>query len=197
VRRLKIILCGISCLAVLVSGAQSPYADSMAAFQLHYKKELYSIIKNDTGGVRFYPVDASYKVVAAVQKLDGEKFFPMATSSGITKQAIRYAKLTFSLDGKEYVLYGYQLSMLLETEKYKNDFFIPFLDGNSGDESYVGGKYIDFSTTDITADKKLVIDFNRSYNPYCAFRAGYNCPIPPKENTLEIGIRAGEMDFNK
>ena len=121
----------------------------------------------------------------------------MATSSGMKKQAIKYARLRFTLDEKEYVLYGYQLSMLLETEKYKNDFFIPFTDGTTGIDSYIGGKYIDFSTTDITASNKLVIDFNRSYNPYCAFRKGYNCPIPPGENELTVEIRAGEMNFNK
>lgn len=169
----------------------------MAAFQLHYKQELYSIIKSDTSNVSFFPVEPGYRVTASVEKLNGEKFFAMATSSGITKQAIKYARLTFSLNGKEYVLYGYQLSQLLETEKYKNDFFIPFMDGASGTDSYMGGKYIDFSTTDITADNKLVIDFNRSYNPYCAFKKGYNCPIPPKENILTVEIRAGEMDFHK
>ena len=86
--------------------------------------------------------------------------------------------------------------MLLETEKYKNDFFIPFTDGTSGIDSYMGGKYIDFSTTDSSNDK-LLIDFNKSYNPYCAFKIGYNCPIPPKENALEVQIRAGEMNFVK
>ena len=96
------------------------------------------------------------------------------------KQAIKYARLRFTLDEKE----GRAIRVPafhagLENEKYKNDFFIPFTDGTTGIDSYIGGKYIDFSTTDITASNKLVIDFNRSYNPYCAFRKGYNCPIPP------------------
>ncbi len=196
-KRVRILLCGIGCLLAIVSAAQQTYLDSMTAFQLHYKKELYTMVKSDTAHVKFYPVEPGYRVMATVEKLTGEKFFPMATSSGMKKQAIKYARLKFNLDGKEYVLYGYQLSMLLETEKYKNDFFIPFTDGTSGFDSYIGGKYIDFSTTDITADNKLVIDFNRSYNPYCAFRKGYNCPIPPKENALTVQIWAGEMDFYK
>lgn len=185
--------------AILVSGAtfaQSAYSDSMAAFQEHYKKELSGIIQKDTTYVKFYPADSSYRVMATVEKLTGEKFFAMGTSSGKTKQAIRYARLRFTLHGKEYTLYGYQLSMLLETEKYKNDFFIPFTDATSGTDSYMGGKYIDFSTRDIT-NNKLLIDFNKSYNPYCAFKKGYNCPIPPQENALEVEIRAGEMNFVK
>ncbi|HEV7781751.1 MAG TPA: DUF1684 domain-containing protein [Chitinophagaceae bacterium] len=194
--RIKNILSGVCCIATIASTAQSSYKDSIAVFQLHYKSELYSIIKDDTAHIKFYPAETVYRVTAFVEKLSGEKFFPMATSSGITKQAIKYARLRFTLDGKAYILYGYQLSTLLETEKYKNDFFIPFTDGTTGTDSYMGGKYIDFSTTDIS-DNKLVIDFNRSYNPYCAFRKGYNCPIPPKENTLTAEIRAGEMNFDK
>ena len=43
----------------------------------------------------------------------------------------------------------------------------------------------------------LVIDFNKAYNPYCAYATGYNCPIPPRENNLPIAINAGEMNFGK
>jgi uncharacterized protein (DUF1684 family) len=193
----RILLC-IGCgLSSLVTEAQTSYLDSLLAFQHHYKKELYALIKEDTASVKFYPVDPNYRVLAKVERLSGEKFFPMATSSGISKQAIRYAKLTFLLNEKEYVLYGYQLSMLLETDKYKNDFFIPFLDGTSGTDSYIGGKYIDFSTKDISPANTLLLDFNRSYNPYCAFKKGFNCPIPPGENALTVEIWAGEMDFYK
>ena len=193
----KLIICIGCCLFSLTLAAQSSYEDSLDDYQFHYKKDLYSIIQKDTAQVKFYPVDVNYRVTAKAEKLSGQKFFPMATSSGMTKQAIKYVKLTFLLNGEEYVLYGYQLSMLLETEKYKDDFFIPYIDGTSGVDSYIGGKYIDFSTRDISADHKLVIDFNRSYNPYCAFKKGYNCPLPPRENALTVEIRAGEMDFKK
>lgn len=177
--------------------AQSTYKDSITTHRLQYKTELVPVIKNDTAFIRFYPPNETYRVLARVDKLQGEKFFPMATSSGEKNQAIRYAKLTFLLRGKEHTLYAYQLSFLLSMEKHKNNFFIPFTDGTSGTGSYPGGKYIDFTTSDIAEDNTLLIDFNRSYNPYCAFSSGYSCPIPPKENTLLIDIRAGEMGFGK
>jgi uncharacterized protein (DUF1684 family) len=169
----------------------------MTTYQVSYKKDLYAVIKKDTAFVKFYPVDPSYRVVATVEKLHGQQFFPMATSDGRAHQAIRYAELKFNLHDKDYILYAYQLSFLLSSTGHKNNFFVPFTDSSSGIGSYGGGKYIDFVIGDISADKKLVIDFNKSYNPYCAFRSGYSCPIPPKENDLPVEIKAGELNFVK
>jgi uncharacterized protein (DUF1684 family) len=75
--------------------------------------------------------------------------------------------------------------------------FLPFTDLTSGEESYAAGRYIDLSFSDVTGDK-VVIDFNKSYNPYCAYVSGkYNCPIPPRENSLNIAILAGEKTYGK
>jgi uncharacterized protein (DUF1684 family) len=71
-----------------------------------------------------------------------------------------------------------------------------FTDGTSGNESYDVGRYLDFRMSDIK-NNKIVIDFNKAYNPYCAYEKGYNCPIPPKENNVSMPIRAGEKKFNK
>ena len=76
-------------------------------------------------------------------------------------------------------------------------FIFPFTDATSGEESYINGRYIDLSLSDIKNDK-LIIDFNFAYNPYCAYVSNlYNCPIPPKENDLPVAIRAGEKTFPK
>ncbi len=79
---------------------------------------------------------------------------------------------------------------------YKNYLFLPFTDLTSGEESYGGGRYIDLETTDIF-NNKVIIDFNKAYNPYCAYASGYNCPIPPRENDLPVAVKAGEMNFGK
>jgi len=179
------------------ANSQPGYTDSINTFQANYKKDLYSIIKKDTAFVKFYSVDESYRVVAAVEKVYGQSFFPMATTDGKTKQAIKYAIVKFILQDKEYALPVYQLSTLLGSTEYKDNFFLPFTDALSGISSYGGGKYIDFKTGDISSGNELVIDFNKSYNPYCAFRTGYSCPIPPKENDLPVEVNAGEMNFDK
>ena len=67
--------------------------------------------------------------------------------------------------------------------------FIPFRDATCQSESYGGGRYID---TETPKGKTLRIDFNKAYNPYCAYSIRYSCPIPPEENTLKIAIPAGE-----
>jgi uncharacterized protein (DUF1684 family) len=81
-------------------------------------------------------------------------------------------------------------------EEYKNYLFIPFTDATSGTHTYEGGRYIDISIPEIT-DNKIIIDFNKAYNPYCCYTPGYSCPIPPKENALTIAINAGEMKYTK
>src|SRR5262249_39249957 len=66
-----------------------------------------------------------------------------------------------------------------------------FRDATTGHESYPVGRYVD---AEPVGDDEYVIDFNRAYNPTCAFSELYNCPVPPRENALSIPIRAGEMD---
>ena len=78
----------------------------------------------------------------------------------------------------------------------KNYLFVPFTDLTSGGESYGGGRYLDFFMDDIK-NNYLEVDFNKAYNPYCAYATGFNCPIPPAENDLPVSIIAGEKNFAK
>ena len=80
--------------------------------------------------------------------------------------------------------------------QYRDYLFIPFKDLTNEDATYGGGRYIDAKTTDITSGE-MILDFNKSYNPYCAFSDAYSCPIPPDENHLNIKIEAGEQEFAK
>ena len=86
---------------------------------------------------------------------------------------------------------------MMSTSKYRDYLGLMFTDKTSGKETYDAGRYIDFNIGDIKNDK-LVIDFNKAYNPYCAYVKGkYSCPIPPRENYLPIAIEAGEKNFGK
>lgn len=183
-------------IAAIPATAQNNYHDSLLAFQANYKKELFEIIKNDTAFVRFYEPDVSYRVIARVELVSSGSFFSMNASGNRTLKARRFAKLFFTLNGKPYELFAYQLGFLLDSKDNKDDFFIPFIDEGSGKSSYEGGRYLDFKVSNIV-DNKLIIDFNKAYNPYCAFTTGYNCPIPPSENTLSVAITAGEKKFAK
>ena len=84
----------------------------------------------------------------------------------------------------------------MQQEKRIYYLFVPLGDATSGFESYGGGRYMVFFIPDIK-NNKVVLDFNKAYNPYCAYTTGYNCPIPPIENLLKVAITAGEKNYGK
>lgn len=159
-----------------------------------YKADLFNNIQADTSKVDFYHFNQQMILTATVEMLKDEPAFEMITSSGTKKEAQKYVKVHFSYKGVNYTLFGYQLTQLKSNAGYADHFFIPFKDATTGNTTYSAGRYLDFKAGDIK-DGKLVIDFNKAYNPYCAFTQGFNCPIPPRENTLKLAIAAGEKKY--
>ncbi len=141
--------------------------------------------------MRFYDNDDRFKVQATIVKNPEPVPFDVNTSSGMIKQFHKFADAYFTIDGQEYQLEIYQNMKLIRMPQYRDYLFLPFNDLTNGEATYGGGRYIDLKIKDIK-DGKLVIDFNKCYNPYCAYRSGYNCPIPPLANKLDIAIEAGE-----
>jgi uncharacterized protein (DUF1684 family) len=172
------------------------YTDSLISFQQNYINNHEVVGKNDKKFIHFYPVDKNYCVMASFKKIIDTKGFDMSTASGAKQHYFRYGFLTFSLQNSLVHLYIYQSASLMKQEKYKDYLFVPFGDATSGFETYGGGRYLDFTISDIK-NNHLVIDFNKAYNPYCAYTTGYNCPIPPKENLLTVSIPAGEKNYGK
>lgn len=139
----------------------------------------------------FFPIDLKYKLRAKLVKTENAVPFDIPTSSGRTQPYIEYGKATFVLDGKSYVLTLFQNLSLMKRAGYENYLFLPFRDETKGVETYGGGKYIDLRIPD---GDEIIIDFNQSYHPYCAYNAyDYNCPIVPEVNFLPIRIEAGVM----
>lgn len=141
----------------------------------------------------YFPVKESFKVTARFVRTPGEKKFEMPTMNGKSKTAVKYGEASFTLNGKEYKLGLYQLEKVAQMEKYKNHLFIPFKDLTNGKETYSGGRYIDAT---IPEADTITIDFNRAYNPSCAYnKTKFSCPVPPRENHLKITIEAGEKNY--
>ena len=90
----------------------------------------------------------------------------------------------------------YQSVDMLNDAAHKDDLFVPFTDESNYETTYGGGRYIDLSIKDIK-DNRIPLDFNKCYNPYCAYADGFSCPIPPKENSLHMEINAGEKVFQQ
>ncbi len=181
--------------------AQSNYEKQIVALREEKANELakeqYGPLKADqVAFLDYFPVDANYKVKAKIEVLFDEPVFRIPTYDGTSNEYKRYGIITFILQGKERVLNVYQSVALFQNPAYKKHLFLPFLDLTNGQESYSGGRYIDLSTDDIKGDN-VEIDFNKAYNPYCAYSNGYRCPVPPVENNLETKIMAGEKAFHK
>lgn len=145
-------------------------------------------IRESFSGIHFFPIDLRYVVTAKFVRTSNERIFAMPTSGNITKQYVKYGEAQFSLKGKEYKLSIYQSVDLARQRKYRDYLFIPFRDATSGKETYGGGRYIDLT---IPQSDTMIINFNMAYHPYCAYTEGYNCPIPPRENSLTVKIEAG------
>ena len=139
----------------------------------------------------FFSIDLKYRVKAKLTKTPDSEPFELPTSSGKKKVYRKYGVATFKIDGQELQIALYQSIDLLKNPKYKNYLFLPFKDATNGTNTYGGGKYLDL---EIPKGRTIIIDFNQSYHPYCAYNAyDYNCPIVPEENNLPIEIKAGVM----
>jgi uncharacterized protein (DUF1684 family) len=142
-------------------------------------------------GLKFFPIDEKYRVVADLTLTPDASVFLMPTTTERVVEYRKYGIARFELDGKEYQLSIYQNQAIKDKEEYKDHLFLPFKDLTNGHGSYGGGRYIDLK---VPGGNKIIIDFNKSYNPYCAYNGKYSCPVPPGENHLDAEIRAGVMN---
>lgn len=142
----------------------------------------------DFHGITFFPISKDFIVNAKFAPIPNAKTLPFPTSAGKIKHYKEYGLLKFMLENEEFELTIYQSDPPIEG--YETSLFLPFTDDTNGDTSYGGGRYMDFEISDIK-NNSLLIDFNKAYNPYCAYSKYYNCPIPPRNNYLATEIRAG------
>jgi len=146
--------------------------------------------------LRFFKPRANYRTTADLIMTTSADVISFPTTTGKTMEYIAFAKAVFRIYEQPCTLTVYKSAKALTNENYRNLLFVPFRDYTSGDESYGGGRYIDLLASDVK-DGKLIIDFNRAYNPYCAYNELYSCPVPPPENSLPLEIRAGEKKYRK
>lgn len=148
-------------------------------------------------GLDFFKIDSSFIVEATLKRIENAPLFEMATNTTRKPLYKEYAFLSFILKGKECKLTIYQSEDDLSSENNKDLLFLPFTDNTSGNESYGGGRYMDVMITDFFNEDKVVLNFNNTYNPYCAYNENYSCPLTPRKNHLDIEIKAGIKVFKK
>ena len=154
----------------------------------------------------YFPIDVAYQVPAALTPAGAESagtlssepgrsgpqagVLELPTSTGLRRKMRRVGSLRFTLQSRELTLTAF-------VDAEQNDMrrlFIPFGDLTNGNDTYPGGRYLDL---DRTATGIYDLDFNRAYNPFCVFNEKYDCPLPPRENRLQVPVRAGERLFVK
>jgi uncharacterized protein (DUF1684 family) len=134
--------------------------------------------------LRYYAPDERYSVPAALRLSNERPIVEVPTSTGTIRRMQLVGTLNFRLDGQPM-----SLGALAPAGEPIQSLFVPFTDLTSGTETYKAGRYLDLHPTSTGV---YIIDFNRAYNPTCAYNESYECPYPPASNRLKVAIRAGE-----
>jgi uncharacterized protein (DUF1684 family) len=159
-------------------------------FRSHPQSPIREADRPSFPGIPYFPHDRAARVLAQVVEATPERY-DIATSGedGGSYAFTRFAVVRFELDGEPLELELYWL------EGYGGGLFLPFRDATSGRETYGAGRYLldTVKGADLGLEgDRLVLDFNFSYNPSCAYDPRWVCPLAPPPNRLSVPIRAGE-----
>lgn len=196
-------LAAIGCLAILAACSSGPgrpvddrpYEERLLAaraekdvmFRLSDQSPLPEADKVSFTGLPYYTVEPSMRVPAALNTETGREplVIELSTSWGTKRRMRRVGTLDFTLRGE-----AHSLTAFADVDDRTNArLFVPFGDATNRDETYGGGRYIEL---DRTPTGLYDLDFNLAYHPYCVFNIQFECPVPPRENRLDVAIRAGE-----
>ena len=136
----------------------------------------------------FYPVDPAYRIRARLSPVQNKVMLDIPMTDGTLERYVKHSYAEFELQGRTHRL----LLLQAANEADPRLFFLAFADDTSGEETYGGGRFLDVRQD---GQRSITIDFNLVYNPYCAYNPDFACPIPPKENLLEIPVEAGEKNY--
>ena len=141
-------------------------------------------VKHFTGVNRF-PVDPSWRIEGHFEKYEDSRSIEVTNVLGQTYSQPCPGALVFEIEGKEFRLDA--------IDEGGDDYFIIFGDRTNATETYPSGRYMYVSPPDERGT--VIIDFNKSYNPPCAFTEYATCPLPPRQNVLDVSVLAGEKNY--
>lgn len=144
----------------------------------------------------FFEINKNYRVEADFELTPNTPIFAMATTTERLPLYRKYGIARFSMNDQKIALSVYQSQDLFNSTEYENQLFLPFNDATNGNLSYGGGRYLDLEIPS-NGSNIIIIDFNKAYNPYCAYNSKWSCPIPPAENTIPFEILAGVKAYGK
>jgi uncharacterized protein len=146
-------------------------------------KDRNSEMRKKFTGIKYFPIDPSYRVNAKFVPYNPPKMIPVPNILGDTSEEPSPGYVEFKLHGHD---------CRLDPVTEDGELFFIFKDLTSGKETYPPGRFL---YTEMPKDGDVILDFNKAYNPPCAFTPYATCPLPPAENHLPIPIKAGELRY--
>ena len=147
-------------------------------------RDLKSEKRANFPGLTYYPISTAYRVIAKFIPHAAPKTIPIANVIGQVVHMESPGVAAFTIAGR-----ALQLDAVYEDDRRLDLFFI-FTDPTSRDTTYQAGRYLH---APLPKDGTVVLDFNKAYNPPCAFNDFATCPLPPRQNRLSVRIEAGEL----
>lgn len=157
------------------NNSESPFADSVELFK----------------GLTYFEPNEDFRISANLLPVENRKTVTLATSDGDEKRYLEYAFADFSMDGEECRLL---ILEIMDMGPFRGTLFLAFADATSAGETYGAGRYLDIKK--VPGSTSVILDFNKAYNPYCAYNDTFSCPFPPAENVLKVAIKAGEKVYH-
>lgn len=190
----------VLCVSCLMACSQT-YQENILNYRKKFISELLADPKKpispaDVRFIKYYEPDSNYRVTAIFEETPGMQPFMIPTHSGKQKPFVQCGLLKFTIHDTDITLHCYQMLNLTTGQPANEELFVPFNDLTNYVTTYAGGRYIDLTPKDFDGHK-CFLDFNKCYNPYCAYGGAFSCPIPPEENRLHVAIMAGEKMFAK
>ncbi|MCZ8356214.1 MAG: DUF1684 domain-containing protein [Cyclobacteriaceae bacterium] len=156
------------------NSSESPFADSVSNFK----------------GLQYFSPDEKYRIVAQLKPIENKKTIQLGTSDGLQKTYLEYATAEFTIDNKKCSLL---ILEMIDMGPFRGTLFLAFADATSANETYGAGRYLDIKK--VPGSTSITLDFNKAYNPYCAYNDSFSCPFPPQQNILDVAIIAGEKRY--
>lgn len=147
--------------------------------------------KADFKKLNYFAPDARYKIVASLTPIKEKNVVVLHTNDGEEQHYLPYAYADFDMDNVNNKL----VILEIMDDANKGTLFLAFGDETSARETYGAGRYLDVKK--VPGSSTITLDFNKAYNPYCAYSDKYSCPLPPIENLLRIPIKAGEKTYQQ
>jgi len=158
----------------------------------HPQSPIPEEIREDFKGLDYFPVNPSTRFHCRLNRYPDPEAVRMMTSAGVERDYLKVGYVRFIIDGRVQTLQAYRSAQEDRSEGEGETLFVPFKDATSGKESYGAGRYLEIEEN---PDGSFLVDFNRAYNPFCAYSERYSCPYPPRENWLDVEVKAGEKKF--